>query len=90
VSAASHDSIVRARYVAFEVTSKSQVACRGPMPATTPNSTPQRRPRPFKTKRAELTPKQVEVLDWIENFIVPALVEKYVQERVLNQGARRG
>jgi len=30
------------------------------------------------------------VLDWIENFIVPALVEKYIQERVLNPEVSRG
>ena len=61
------------------------------MPAVTPTPSTQPKPRPFgRTKRAELSPKQVEVLDWIENFIVPALVEKYIQERVLNREVSRG
>lgn len=61
------------------------------MPAVTPTTSMQPKPRPFKRmKRTNLTPKQLEVLDWIENLIVPALVEKYIQERVLNQETRRG
>lgn len=61
------------------------------MPEVTSNSVP---PRAFKhikrRRRSELSPKQVQILDWIENFIVPALVEKYIQERVLNREANRG
>jgi hypothetical protein len=47
--------------------------------------------RPVKRgKRAEMSPRQLEILDWIEQLIVPALVEKYIQERVLNREANRG
>jgi hypothetical protein len=69
------------------------------LPTSTSPSTPYTSPtisnskqRPFKftKKRLELTGKQIEVLDWIENLIVPALVEKYIEEQVLNKGARRG
>jgi hypothetical protein len=42
--------------------------------------------KPFNgTKRPDLTPRQLEVLDWIEDLIVPVLVEKYIEERVLNK-----
>jgi hypothetical protein len=40
--------------------------------------------------RAELTPKQIEVFDWIENFIVPALVDKYIEEHMLQRDGHRG
>jgi hypothetical protein len=43
-----------------------------------------------RARRSELSPRQVQILDWIENFIVPALVEKYIQEQVLNREANRG
>jgi len=33
-------------------------------------------------KRLDLTPKELQVLDLIENLIVPALVEKYIAEKV--------
>lgn len=38
----------------------------------------------------DLTPRQLEVLDWIEDFIVPALVEQYIKEKVLKSGEARG
>jgi len=41
-------------------------------------------------KRLDLTPKELQVLDLIENLIVPALVEKYIAEKVLNREVNRG
>ena len=43
-----------------------------------------------KQRRETLTPKQMEVLDWIETLIVPALVDRYIEDQVLKAKAERG
>ena len=51
--------------------------------------TPKQSIRPLK-KHIDATSKQNEIFDWIQNFIVPALVEMYIQERMLNREETRG
>ncbi len=42
------------------------------------------------TKRVELSAKELEIRDWIQHLIVPALVDKYIAEKVLNPEVDRG
>ncbi len=35
----------------------------------------------------KLTPRELEVLDWVENLIVPAMVESHIQKHVFTKGA---
>jgi hypothetical protein len=40
-------------------------------------------------KRSLLNPKKLEILDWIENLIVPTLVQMYLENNVLQSEVNR-
>ncbi len=45
--------------------------------------------KPARATKA-LSPAQVEARSWIENAIVPSLVEKFIKEKLLHQEKSRG